>query len=202
MTFDPLPGLYGEQTLIYQVTDADGNTTTANAVVDVVCAECNDTPNITLRWTPIAGDLDGYRVFFGGTPTTADNPVSDVTTNSATFNAGADLGLRLGDDQCFRVKAYNQRGDPTSPAQFAKPYRRRARQVASNGNRLRIIPLVAAVRRMMPARTLTPTPQRDPSDTDKFDSGHCLGRNLQLHPRQIVTNKYLPQLPSCDGCLH
>jgi hypothetical protein len=109
--FHPLPGLYGEQTLIYQVTDADGDTATGNVVVDVACADCTETPNITLRWTPIPGDVDGYRVFFGGTPTTADNPVSDVTTNSVTYNAGTDLGLRLGDDVCFRVTAYNQWGE-------------------------------------------------------------------------------------------
>ena len=111
VAFYPLPGLYGEQTLVYQVTDADGDTATGNVVVDVVCADCNETPNITLRWTPIPGDVDGYRVFFGGTPTTADNPVSDVTTNAVTFNAGANLGLRFGDEVCFRVKAYNERGE-------------------------------------------------------------------------------------------
>ena len=111
VAFYPIPGLYGEQTLVYQATDADGDTATGNVVVDVVCADCNETPNITLRWTAIPGDVDGYRVFFGGTPTTADNPVSDVTTNAVTFNAGANLGLRFGDEVCFRVKAYNARGE-------------------------------------------------------------------------------------------
>ena len=111
VAFYPAPDFYGEQTLIYQITDADGNTATGNVVVDVACTGCTETPSITLSWSPVPGNVNGYRVFVGDTAGTATNLVAEVTSSSVTFNAGTNLGLRIGDRVCFRVKAYNDQGE-------------------------------------------------------------------------------------------
>lgn len=111
VAFYPAPGFYGEQSLIYRITHADGNAARGTVVIDVLCADCCETPNNTLSWIPNPGNRDGYRVFFGCTPTTADNPITDVTINSVTFNAGTNLGLRADDRACFRLKAYIGQGE-------------------------------------------------------------------------------------------
>lgn len=70
---------------------------------------------LTLAWLPNTDPVEGYIVYHGSTPETAENltvemPVealADEQAPSVSFNAGTDLSLRYGDSVCFRLRAYN-----------------------------------------------------------------------------------------------
>lgn len=69
---------------------------------------------IRLSWIPNLDPVDGYIVLAGSTPENI-TPVSALAVTSPGFDpqaptvlyeAGADLGLALGDTVCFRLAAY------------------------------------------------------------------------------------------------
>ena len=84
---------------------------------------------LMLSWdpSPTSDAVVGYIVYLGSSVGSATQQVSDLTVSSGvidpnapvvTYNAGYDLGLRVGDAVCFRLKAYNAAGqsDFSSPA--------------------------------------------------------------------------------------
>jgi hypothetical protein len=112
LTYSPNDNFGGEDTMTYAIKDADGDLATAMVAVTVDCGGCTPTnPTIALSWTPPAGDVTGYRVYFGTAPDNAIQRVADVVTPSIDLNASDDLSLVSGDPMCFRVKAYNGVGE-------------------------------------------------------------------------------------------
>ncbi|OYV76060.1 MAG: hypothetical protein B7Z66_10205 [Chromatiales bacterium 21-64-14] len=119
ITYTPATDFAGQDLFTYKVTDANGDMATATVTVTVNCTTCA-TATLTLAWDPSAQAVQGYRVYYGSTATTATQRVTDLTTGSTGFNASApsvkfnawnDLRLRTGDQVCFRVTAYNNTGE-------------------------------------------------------------------------------------------
>lgn len=65
---------------------------------------------LTLSWHPSAGLIDGYMIFQGPTPESATALLSITLETTVHYDATMDLGLNVGDESCFRIKAYNAEG--------------------------------------------------------------------------------------------
>jgi hypothetical protein len=73
-------------------------------------AENEDTSTaatIILAWQPSPDQVDSYRVHVGPTPETASTLLTVTTDTTVQYDSLRDLGLRFGDQSCFRVKAFN-----------------------------------------------------------------------------------------------
>ena len=88
-------------------------------VIQVTCGSCGAGKTLTLSWAPNPEDqrVQGYIVYVGPTPETATTELSDLpigevgtTAPSKDYDAWNDLRLSLGDQACFRLKAYNSTG--------------------------------------------------------------------------------------------
>ncbi|GBE47736.1 hypothetical protein BMS3Bbin12_00901 [bacterium BMS3Bbin12] len=123
--YTPTTDFAGTDHFTYQVRDVDGDLATATVTVTVTCATCS-AKALTLSWDPGPQTIRGYRVYYGTTSSTATTLAKDVpvgtagfnaTTPSVQFNAWNNLGLRTGGTVCFRVTAYNGRGEsgPSTP---------------------------------------------------------------------------------------
>ncbi|MBL1276871.1 MAG: cadherin-like domain-containing protein, partial [Ectothiorhodospiraceae bacterium] len=121
ITYNPDGVFSGVVTIIYSVTDMDGDITIATITVNISCATCASGYNLTYEWSPnLAGDsVIGYRIYTGSTIGTANTEISNTLVSSNGFTASApsisydawnDLALKKGDTVCFRVKAYNEAG--------------------------------------------------------------------------------------------
>ena len=70
---------------------------------------------VQLAWLPNPDNITGYNVYYGSTPETATTLVSVLPVDSPNFDPQAptvqyvafELGLGLGDQVCFRVKAHD-----------------------------------------------------------------------------------------------
>jgi len=111
LTYTPNTGFSGADSFSYQVKDKDNDMATATVSIEITCTTCATPVILSLAWDPNADQVDGYRVYFGGSATTADNVISDTVTPAADFDAQVDLSLQAGDTACFRLKAYNSAGD-------------------------------------------------------------------------------------------
>lgn len=85
-------------------TDEDAPDDTANAEEPAPML-------IALRWQPTPGDIDGYIVHTGPSPETATAVITVTPDTLVEYDATTDLGLRTGDQSCFRIKAYNADGE-------------------------------------------------------------------------------------------
>jgi hypothetical protein len=76
---------------------------------------------LLLSWdpNPATDGVAGYIVYAGSSAVNATQQVTDLSVSSGvidpnapavSFNAGFDLGLNLGAQVCFRLKAYNTAG--------------------------------------------------------------------------------------------
>ena len=76
---------------------------------------------LSLSWdpNPATDGVAGYIVYRGPSAVNATQQVTDLSVSSGvidpnapavTYNAGLDLGLSLGAQVCFRLKAYNTAG--------------------------------------------------------------------------------------------
>jgi hypothetical protein len=77
------------------------------------------TKSVTLTWRANADPVKGYRVYFGLSPKTTLVQLADFRTSNSNFPASAprakfrayeDLGLRAGEQACFRLRAYDTTG--------------------------------------------------------------------------------------------
>ena len=118
--YTPSKGYVGQDTFTYKITGPDGSITIATLTVKVGCTQCSADVDLTLTWKPSAGDVLGYRVYYGPTSGTVTQQLSDLyiatgevdaRTPAVTYNATNHLGMRSGDSVCFKVKAYNAVGE-------------------------------------------------------------------------------------------
>jgi len=74
---------------------------------------------ITLKWSPSSGHVNGYLVYYGPTASQASAQISDLSVSSPGFNPQApsvkfdtwrDLNAQPGDNICFRIRAYGATG--------------------------------------------------------------------------------------------
>lgn len=121
ITYTPGLNFVGHDSFQYTVTSGAGAVGTANVTVEVSCGGCAAGISLTLMWDPNPPEqnVQGYIVFFGGSPEQASELITDlgVTTEgfdpqspAVQYDAWKDLGLYEGDHVCFRLKAYNEHG--------------------------------------------------------------------------------------------
>ncbi|KAB7627888.1 Ig-like domain-containing protein [Alkalilimnicola sp. S0819] len=122
--YTPDTGFSGTDDFMYSVTDADGDRADANVRVTVECSRCADGVQVRLNWAPSGGPVEGYRIYTGPDSDRISTLLKDLPLESldagkpaASFDAAAGLGLRLGEQACFTVRAYNPQGEsePTTP---------------------------------------------------------------------------------------
>lgn len=71
---------------------------------------------LTLSWNANKDSIDGYKIYYGSSETTASKLLTNIPINSNGFNkdspsysydAAIDLGAKTGQQICFRLKAYS-----------------------------------------------------------------------------------------------
>jgi hypothetical protein len=117
------PSYLGPDRVHYTVTNPDGAIAAAAIEITVDCATCADGVSVRLAWDPNApsDNVLGYRTFLGPSEDPAsmvlmdeirmDRPGFDPTMPTVAYDAWSDLKLRLGDNACFRLKAFNANGE-------------------------------------------------------------------------------------------
>ena len=121
--YQPEMGFLGDDLARYQIANPDGSTSSAEVSITVGCATCAIGTSIKLAWDPNAPSENvlGYRLYLGATedPTgmamvdeiEIDQAGFDATMPSIGYDAWADFHLRLGDNVCFRMTAFNAAGE-------------------------------------------------------------------------------------------
>ncbi|HEC19338.1 MAG TPA: hypothetical protein ENI97_08335 [Gammaproteobacteria bacterium] len=120
ITYTPNGIFIGTDTIVYSVTDIDGDLATATVTINISCTTCAAV-NLKYSWNPnpASDAIIGYRVYTGPTLATATTEIANPVVGSSGFNAAApsvsfdawnDLGLNKGDTVCFQLKAYNAVG--------------------------------------------------------------------------------------------
>lgn len=120
----------GSDSLIYSITDANGDTSVASIEFTITCDACIDYQALRLSWpaNPDSEDVDGYKVLFGSdeNPLTStevsDVKVTDGDTPTVVFDLAEDLSLSSNEGGCFMVQAY--RGSEISEASEAACFTR------------------------------------------------------------------------------
>jgi hypothetical protein len=96
-----------------------GPSGTASETVEISCSNCTTDFQITLLWDKNLDFVTGYKVYKGASTDMVSEVLSDIPletqgfdpeTPSISYHVRDDLGLALGEDQCFKVKAYNDYG--------------------------------------------------------------------------------------------
>lgn len=89
---------------------AGGTTTSPDTVANT---------KLTVSWKPNPESVNGYIVYFGPSASAVTNETTDVKAFAGSFDPAKpaieydswyDLGLRLGDSVCFKLRAYNADG--------------------------------------------------------------------------------------------
>ena len=123
LTYTPGPDYLGADMLQYTVTNPDGSSSTASVAVAVGCATCAIGVTVTLSWNPNAPSdmVEGYRLYMGATMDTSTfTQIDDISIDQAGFDPNmpsmvydgwTDLHLRIGDQACFALTAYNANGE-------------------------------------------------------------------------------------------
>lgn len=120
ITYIPNNGFLGTDSLLYEITDIDGDKSIASISIEVICNDCPEVL-ITLSWDPNPDDILGYAVYYGPTEDSANQLASVLPITSGQYNPAApsiqyalvdDLYVMLNQDDtiCFRLKAYNGTG--------------------------------------------------------------------------------------------
>ncbi len=121
---------YGADSLIYSITDVDGNTSVASIDFNITCDSCIDYKGVRLTWpaNPEDEGVEGYKVLFGAdeNPLTStqisDVKVTDGGTPEVVFDLIEDLSLADSEGGCFMIQAY--RGGEISEASEAACFTR------------------------------------------------------------------------------
>ena len=120
----------GTDTLLYSLTDLDGNSSVANIEFNVICPSCVSYEGLRLSWpaNPAGEDVEGYKVFFGPDENffTSDELIqvqaSDFTGSApnTVFDLANDLNISGSEGGCFRVTAVrgSEESEPSAPICF------------------------------------------------------------------------------------
>ena len=120
----------GTDSLVYSLTDADGNTSVANIEFNVDCPFCEVFEGLRLSWpaNPASENVESYRVFFGPDENTHTSTMltevdaSDFTGSApnAVYDLANDLNLEGDEGGCFRVTAVrgSEESEPSNPICF------------------------------------------------------------------------------------
>ena len=120
----------GTDSLVYSLTDADGNTSVANIEFNVDCPFCEVFEGLRLSWpaNPASENVESYRVFFGPDENTHTSTMltevdaADFTGSApnAVYDLAGDLNIQGGDGGCFRVTAVrgSEESEPSNPVCF------------------------------------------------------------------------------------
>jgi hypothetical protein len=120
----------GTDSLVYSITDNNGDTSVANINFNITCDSCVDYKAVKVTWAanPSSEQVEGYKVLFGSdeNPLTSTE-VSNVTvasgdTPTLTLDLAADLNLDSNEGGCFMIQAY--RGAEVSEASEAACFTR------------------------------------------------------------------------------
>jgi hypothetical protein len=113
IVYTPNPDYAGADAIHYEIVYADGSRELTSVPVHVECAECASGVKLALSWdvNPSSEYVKGYRVYRGADAGTANQLVSDLSGTSAQYDAWNELGLKSGEQVCFRLKAYNSVGE-------------------------------------------------------------------------------------------
>ncbi len=123
LRYQPAGEFLGEDHVRYEITNPDGSTASASVEIEVGCATCAIGTSIRLAWDPNApaDNVLGYRLYLGETEDatamtmvdeiTIEQPGFDATQPTIGYDAWADFRLRLGDNACFRMTAFNGAGE-------------------------------------------------------------------------------------------
>lgn len=105
----------GTDSLVYSLTDNDGNTSVANIDFTVQCPDCTSYAGLRLSWpsNPASENVEGYKVFFGPDENVHTSTVltefqaSDFTGSApnAVYDLANDLNISGNEGGCFRVTA-------------------------------------------------------------------------------------------------
>lgn len=122
----------GTDQIMYSITDASGNSSSASIDFNVTCEGCIDYAALRLSWpaNPEGEAIDGYRVFFGPDENThTASLLSEVSAASfaaegpsVVYDLAADLNVANQEGGCFRVQAYRgaEVSEKSEPACFTK----------------------------------------------------------------------------------
>ncbi len=122
----------GTDQILYSITDASGNSSSASIDFNVACEGCIDYQALRLSWpaNPEGEAIDGYRVFFG--PDENTHTASLLSELSATafsddgpsvvYDLASDLNVSNQEGGCFRIQAYRgaEVSEKSEPACFTK----------------------------------------------------------------------------------
>jgi len=122
----------GSDQIVYRITDAEGNSSSASIDFNVTCEVCLNHDALRLSWpaNPEAEAVDGYRVFFGPdenshTASLLDElPSASVSDDgpSAIYSLAADLNIENQEGGCFTIEAYRgaEVSERSEPACFTR----------------------------------------------------------------------------------
>jgi hypothetical protein len=121
--YTPAMAFLGDDRVRYEITNPDGTASQADVAITVGCATCAIGTSIKLAWDPNnpSDNVLGYRLYLGPSEDpTGMMMVDDIMVTQAGFDpampaisydAWADFKLRIGDNACFRMTAYNGAGE-------------------------------------------------------------------------------------------
>jgi hypothetical protein len=99
-------------------TTSNTNPEPVEPVASDDAADAGDT-ELTLTWQATSETLEGYLIYYGASPETVTQQISDIKAFSGSFDFAApslqyaswsDLGLQPGNTVCFKIRAYNADG--------------------------------------------------------------------------------------------
>ena len=120
----------GTDTLVYSLTDTDGNTSVANIDFNVECASCTTMEGLRLSWpaNPASENVESYRVFFGPDENVhTSTQLTEVRASdfaggapNAVYDLANDLNVSGSEGGCFRVTAVrgSEESEPSDPICF------------------------------------------------------------------------------------
>ena len=120
----------GTDSMVYSITDSNGDTSVANINFNITCDSCVDYKAVKVTWAanPSSEQVEGYKVLFGSdeNPLTSTEistlPVASGDTPTLTLDLAADLNLETNEGGCFMIQAY--RGTEVSEASEAACFSR------------------------------------------------------------------------------
>jgi len=120
----------GTDSLVYSLTDDDGNTSVANIDFNITCDDCSTWKGLRLSWpaNPVNENVQSYRVFFGPDENVhtstqlSEVRASDFTGSAphAVYDLANDLNISGSEGGCFRVSAVrgSEESEPSDPICF------------------------------------------------------------------------------------